>query len=285
MTDTATSTDDVPTEEVEPWLADPLAPPIRTRNRVMLMALVGSLLLHMTPLAPLVIAYILEKAGVARGQPEQDEAENRLGNEKGKLEGVNVEIIDAAEYDRRYMSTTAGKATGNEDRPQVEPTPTQEPVPPEPPKPEPQEAREQKQEQQQQKPIEVVKPQPAEEPALSPAEAEQLLRQAQSQFESYADTSSKASLAALGNASPAVREILRKLKRAMPRGKNERGSLIVRIILNEAGGVAALGLVKSSGSSDLDNRVLASVRNTLIESSAVRLKPNERQLQITYDYF
>lgn len=290
-----------PEPEEVAWEEQPPFLPERSGDRLLLAALAGSVFLHLMPLLPLAVAMVLGTAGSS--------IEDRLGDEKGKIDGVNVEIIDAKEYDRRYMSHTAGAGTGSQDTvpaapvapPKAEPPPQPAEPKQETPKP-PEEAAVAKPEDDA---LEAAQPQPREqakvEPApprrqerpqprkpddvLTEADADQLLRTAQSEFRSIAEATSKASVAAYGSASPAVRAILRKLKSAMPRSPSVRGTLVVRIVLSEKGGVASLGLVQSSGKPDLDKLVLASVRNALSPDPSTNLTPKERLLQITYEYF
>lgn len=265
---------DAQTIEADDGSGMPLSLPEKAGDRALLVALLGSLALHLLPFVALVGAAFFDSGG---GGASDDE--HRLGDEKGKLDGVNVEIIDAREYDRRYMSHTDGQGAGNENAPPSQPA-ENKPVPPEP-KPEP------KPEQQQASAAEAIPPEPKPEAegGLTRQEAEQLINSAVSDFQHVVEATSKASLAAYGSASPAIRAILRKLKSMMPKSPGVRGSVVVRIVLSDHGGVAAAGIMQSSGKPELDKRVLDSVRTALKPDPATNLAPKERLLQITYEYF
>ena len=273
-----------PTSDTADWAGEPAFVPGRAVERSLLLALLGSLTLHLAPFAAVLLGVMTLGGG-------ESDTQHRLGDEAGRPDGINVEIINAEEYDRRYVSHTDGKGTGNEDAMPAtaatasKATPTE--VPPEKPK-QPQSAPAEA------PPTEVppteapptkAPPKPEVADALTSQEAEQLVRSAQSELTSIVDASSRASLAAQGSASPAMRTIMRKLKRAMPSSNVTQGFLVVRIVLSADGGVASVGVLQSSGKPELDKRVVASIRGALAPDPSTHLAPKERLLQITYEYF
>lgn len=238
--------------------------PIRTDDRLYVLAFAIALFFHILPVAVEagLWRFVPGLAGAPLPKPE------RLGDPKGALDGVNVEIIDASEYDKRFVSFTNGRDAGLRDsvdakkatpqQPQAE-APKEEPQPPEP-NPEAPASR------------------------LTQAEIEKILNSARSELEDFAEATSKASLAAQGNASPAMRAIMRKLKQTMPNSQGQTGILVVNILLNEDASVRSVTLGKSSGNSRLDQLVIDRVRSTPLGGAGVHLAPDERSLQITYEY-
>lgn len=270
-------------------------------------AIAAALLLH---IAPFLVGVGLVLSGVEIDL--RSETERRIGDPNGSLEGVNVEMIAAEEYDKKYLSFSAGKdkidqeaTIGATERPKVEAV-KPEPKPEKPEqaeRPEKVEAEQAQKDKAEPRDIETAgipppKPDPKQEakpkaeprqatPAqrtLSEAEIEQIIQTARQDFQSAAQMSSKAALAAMGNASPFVRGVLRKLKSTMPRSRGMRGSLVLRFIIADDGSVAAVGVPRSSGNPALDKLVADAVAATRFDVPPSGIPDAERKFEITYDY-
>jgi protein TonB len=260
------------------------------------LAVAAAVLLHLLPVAMTAAAYL---AGIDLRSP----SEQRIGDPSGAADGVNVELIDASEYERRYVNFSAGRDTTDQKAaaaspeqprvtpkppPQAEPEPEQtEAAPPDlrpriaddptpgmpPPKPEAKPAAEPK----------PTPPKPNPQP-LSEAEIAEILASARQDMQSAVQMSSKASMAALGQASPYVRSVMRKLKETMPKPRGLKGILVVGIIVSDGGGIAWTGILKSSGKPELDRLVLDTIRATRLDPPPRNAPENERKYQITYEY-
>ena len=168
-----------------------------------------------------------------------------------------------------YQSFTAGKSSGEREVPDAAQK-----------SPPPKEKAARKEEPQEPEPNPVTPSQ------LTLAEAEQLIRSAQMDLQDIAESTSRASLAAQGDASPSLRAVLRKLKQTMPKPRNLTGILVVRILLEPSGAIQSVDIIQSSGKKELDQLVLDRVRSTqLLEPGQQLLTNKERLLKITYEYF
>lgn len=127
-------------------------------SRQLAIALAAALILHLLP-----VAFVLGKAVIGSGAPGEDE----IGDPRGDTKGVNVEMIDASEFNEKYTSYGKGKA---ETSTQAAKPPAAAPAPQQPPaqlRPPIQEAVPQKQAQQQpteQKAVEQKQAEPKPEP-------------------------------------------------------------------------------------------------------------------------
>ena len=195
------------------------------------------------------------------------------GDPAGVIDGVNVETIDAAEYDRRYLSFNAGRdaadtepaeTTPSKAQPPQQAMPTPQVKPPEPPPPE------------------------ANAPGAAPlteADVAEILAATKLDMESFVQSTSKASIANQGQASEFVRAVLRKLKQTMPTPKGLRGILVIRLIVSETGDVEQVAVTQSSGRPELDKLVLERVRATRLVAPGKTTPARERFFQITYEYY
>ena len=80
------------------------------------------------------------------------------------------------------------------------------------------------------------------------------------------------------------RDVLRALKRSMPRLMNVRGRCTIRIILNKRGNVASVKLVKGSGDRGLDGEVLFAAGQTSYPFPPKDSSEVDRTFLITYIY-
>jgi TonB family protein len=222
------------------------------------MAVAVALSIHLLPLA--IVAGVLG-IGQATGM--------RVGDEKGSKDGVNVEIINATEFDRRYVSYTDGKDAADSEA--TRPKPQQTAAPPESTAP----------------PVPAELPAPPPAPPsrkLSEADIAEILEDAKLDLESDVLATSRASLANQGQASLFVRGVIRRLKQSMPKSNGVRGTVVIGIILDEHGNLVWVGVLKQSNNPKLDHLVLERVRSTKFEASGKTIPPRERKFQITYHY-
>lgn len=269
-------------------------------------------------LAPFVVGAGLLLSGIEIDL--RSETEKRIGDPNGSPEGVNVEVIDAKEYQNKYLSFSAGKdkidqeaTIGSVERPKVEASkPKPEPQPEKAEKPQPEkQAQEQAEAEPPQKdktetkdletagipppkPEAKQKAEPKAEPrprqaapaqrTLSEAEIDEIIQTARQDFQSAAQMSSKAALAAMGNASPFVRSVLRKLKATMPKSRGMRGTLVARLVIGDDGAVVWVGIPRSSGNPELDKLVAEAIRTTRFDVPGPGVPMNERKFEITYEY-
>lgn len=206
-----------------------------------------------------------------------------FGDEKGSLDGVAAEVIDAAEFEKRFVSFKAGRdATDSEAAPAAPEQKRQDP------KKQQQAPAEQKPETPGEvAPQTVTPPKPeakkAEQP-LSEEDIKELLESTRSDIEDGVMAVSKAGGARLGQASPYVRQVVRMLKAAMPKRVGIRGTVVVRFLVSETGEVAAIGVVQSSGKPELDRLIVEAVRKTRLAVPGKDVSERERVFQISYEY-
>ena len=248
-------------------------------------AVAVAVLLHASPALVALGASLVGGLGAPAG-------EVRLGDPKGDKEGVNVEIIDATEYDRRYVSFKPGQDIADvEAKP-----PTPQPQKPAEEQPKQQPKQEQAQPEQAPKqevakepaPERVKEPSPLAEPKkqqqLSEADIAKLLDSATIDMDTAVQATSRASMGAQGQVSEHIRGVLRRFKQTMPSSKGMRGTVIIGVVLADNGEMAWVGVLKSSGRRELDQLVVDRVRSTKLELSTKPLTVAERKLQITYEY-
>lgn len=245
---------DLSTAPDEHWAAVPVRD-----ERPFLFAIVAALVLHVLPVA---IATGGWGTTALRLRPG-------IGDPAGIEEGVNVEIIDATEYQRRFVAFNAGKdAADSEAKPSPPPQPPSpaqaksEPVPNEPPDPAP-----------------SLQPR-----KLSEADIAMIMESATFDMDSAIAATATASMAAQGQTSEFVRGVLRRLKQNMPRSNGIKGTVVIGIVLSETGQISWVGVLKSSRHKELDELVIARVRATQFDPPQKPIKPIERRFQITYEY-
>ncbi|MBS0242470.1 MAG: energy transducer TonB [Proteobacteria bacterium] len=205
-----------------------------------------------------------------------------IGDEKGQLDGVAAEVIDAKEFDKRFISFNAGRDAADSEAAQK--TPQQQP----------QEEQKQKAEAEQkpETPGEVAPPSPKQakpEPkkpdqTLTEADIKELLASTMNDIEDGVVAVSKAGAARLGQASPYVRQVVRILKSSMPKRVGIRGTVVVRFLVGDTGDVIAIAVVQSSGKPELDRIVVENIRKTHLVVPGRDVSERERQFQISYEY-
>lgn len=213
------------------------------------------------------------------GSPPPSHAKPLSGDRAGALDGVAAEIIDAVEFNRRYVSFDPGRAEADA-KPAVQ-SPPQD-VNPEQPEPKAAEAA----------PGDgwaPARPEPVREkaktePALTATEASELLAQTMEDLQGSAALVSTPGAARLGEASPYVRSVLRTLKASMPRPPGLRGTVVIQLVVATAGGVEAVRIVRSSGNPALDRVVAEGVLKTRIAAPPASAPPRERMFQVSYEY-
>ena len=260
-------------------------------------------------LLPAIVGVALVASGVEIDL--RSETEKRIGDPAGSRDGVNVEVIDAAEYQEKYLSFSAGKdkvdqeaTIASRDQPKIEQQQADNKPEPDKEKAEPESEQKEELKQDRQEKVELreleapglapPRPEPKAQPKAQPpqprqrtlteAEIAEILETAKQDFQSAAQMSSKAGAAALGNASPYVRAVLRKLKNSMPKSRGMRGTLVVRLVIGDDGGVLWVGIPRSSGNPDLDKLVAEAIRVTRFEVPTAGVPLNERKFEITYEY-
>ncbi len=243
----------------------------RTRDSdCFLLAVIAALLLHALPV-------VMVAGGWGIGGPVSVEV--RAGDPAGSKDGVSVEVIDAAEYDRRYVSFSKGRdAADAAPAPSAARQPQPQQPAPSPPQPKSEvPARE--------APGPVAAPRKVAPPAkLSEADIAEILENARQDLEGSVSLSSQASLARQGQASDYVKGVMRRLKQTMPKPSGLKGSVVIGIIMSPAGAVAWVGVLKSSGVPMLDTLVAERVRSTQFTAPANGVPPGERTFQVTYEY-
>lgn len=224
--------------------------------------------------------------------------QNRIGDERGQIDGVAAEIIDAAEFNKRFVSFKPGNAEADADaapKPPSQRAETQraEPEPPEqvvadlkpadgwapsaqkgvPDRPDPP-TKERPPEQ---------RPQEAQ-PPLTDAEARQLVEQTMEDLQGAQVSVSAPGAARLGEASPYVRSVIRTLKRNMPKPAGMKGDVVIQLVVGATGAVEGVRVVKSSGKPELDRFVSERVFKTRLAPPPPTASLRERAFQITYSY-
>lgn len=233
-------------------------------DRRFALALGAAILLHLLPL----VAATGALGVIALPRPSQ----RAIGADNGKDDGVNVEIIDADEYQRRYTSFTAGHSETDSEAKASAP-PLRPTLPAETAK---------------ERPLQPPEPSPEREPPpprkLSQADMAEIMESAKLDMESAMNATAIASVGARGQVSEHVRYVLRRFKQTMPPSKGHRGVVIIGVVLADDGRIAWVGILKSSGNKDLDELVASRVRGTHLDAAQKPLTPDERKIQITYEY-
>lgn len=214
-----------------------------------------------------------------------------FGDEKGAIDGVAAEVIDADEFDKKYISFKPGRDVA--DMEPAEQASKQTPVKPEPdpaevespvdkgpgddplPAKKPPEKPKQAQPQKPQKPAESV---------LSEADIAELLADSSRDIQGGVTATSRAGEAAQGTASPYVRGVIRLLKQNMPKLPRVRGKVTVQLVVGLSGELEGVRVFESSGRPDLDRMVIESIIATRFPKPTKETTPRERMFQISYDY-
>lgn len=249
----ATTLIPLPAEFGERWAASR----VKESQRFWLAA-VAALLLHALPV-------LIATGGWGGGIADR----TSFGDPAGSKDGVNVEIIDAAEYDRRFVSFTPGRSEADSEPKQS--SPEQPPV----------------SLQAMSEPEPNLRPEPSPSPKtsrLSDADIASILESSRLDAESVAGATSRASIASQGQASEFVRATLRRLKQNMPRSNGIKGTVVIGIVLSERGRLQWVGVIKSSGRRELDSLIVERIRVTPFEETRASVPLQERKFQITYEY-
>jgi TonB family protein len=272
----------------------PAAQPGDRDRRQLMIALAAAVALHVLPFVG-TVAWTLVGGGSSQSRVE-------IGDPLGKETGVNVEVIDAAEFDRRYVSFGKGRdAADSEATPASRPSPQSSPPPAQPSEPaeqqtaaaEPVVPLRETGETADTQPQKRAEPQRAERPPAPPrspaqpfsqAEIDALVSDSKAELAGEIMLTSMASGARLGEVSAYVRGVMRKLKATMPKSNGIRGNVVVGIILGDTGEVAWVGVLKSSGQAALDRLVIERVRTTKFDAPAPNAPERERRFQVTYAY-
>ena len=196
-----------------------------------------------------------------------------VGDPAGLRDGVNVETIDAAEFDKRYLSFTTGRDStdtepveGSQSAPTPAPPPKAELTPPTPP--------------------EAVAPAPVPPPpARSAADIAEIMSASRLDADRVVQMTSKASDPRLGQASEFVKTVLRRLKQTMPRPRNMMGTVIVQFIVSDTGDIEMIRLAQSSRNAELDRLVIERIRTTRLIAPDKTTPPRDRAFQITYEFY
>lgn len=252
------------------------------------------------------------------------ETRRQVGDAKGEIDGVAAEVIDAAEFNKRFISFKTGKADAEADgrpqppaeksRPQPETKPVEKAEPqPEPdteraaalnpadgweaaePTPRPNEEKTEKKPEDQ--PLETPKAREkphkektheektaAENPVLTEAEMRDLVTQSVEDLQSALVTVSTPGAARLGEASPYVRGVIRTLKNNMPKPRGMKGKVVIQLAIGATGEIEAIRVVRSSGRPALDRVVVEGVFKTRLAPPPATATPRERIFQIGYEY-
>jgi len=231
-------------------------------------------------------------------------SQSRIGDERGRIDGVSAEIIDAAEFNSRYVAFKAGNAEADSEATAQPPSQKAEPpraepnTPPEemvaalksadgwepsakaavPDRPEPPKAETPPKERQ------AEPKKPDLQPALTDAEARELLEQTMEDLQSAMVSVSAPGAARLGEASPYVRGVIRTLKSNMPKPAGMKGDVVIQLVVGASGAVEGVRVVKSSGKPELDRLVAERVFKTRLAAPPATASLRERAFQITYSY-
>jgi TonB family protein len=231
-------------------------------DRRLLLALAAAVALHLLPM--LVATGAFGTGGAMR---------NQIGDPAGIKDNVNVEVIDATEFDRKYVSFTSGKDAA--DSTAASPPPQQAPTPPQP-------------QPQAQPELTPTPPEPPGElspqPRLSATDIAEIIEATKPDADGVIEMTGIASLANQGHASAFVRSVLRKLKQTMPKPNGIRGTVVIGIILSESGSIMWADVLQSSAQPALDRLVIERVRATQFEAPSKPIPPSERRFKISYEY-
>ncbi len=229
------------------------------------------------------------------GSPPAQEARTSepkpFGDEKGAIDGVAAEVIDADEFDKKYISFKSGRDVA--DMEPAEQASKQTTVKPEPlpvdvespvdkgPGDEPLPAKKTPEKPKQAQP---QKPQKPAESVLSEADIAELLADSTRDIQGGITATARAGEAALGTASPYVRGVIRLLKQNMPKMPRMKGKVTVQLVVGLNGELEGVRIFQSSGKPELDRMVIESIAATRFPKPTKETTPRERMFQISYDY-
>lgn len=224
--------------------------------------------------------------------------DGRVGDETRPMDGVTVELIDAAELHRRQQPAPNDVPQG---APQTPPVPPAPPTTPQMPTPEP-------------------VPSPAEQPQISPADIEKLLTtplpsplqvptarkpldlatpstfanlpppapkspaEEISPLERYLARQSRSPRAAAGEVDAFTTAVARALERVKPVSPGVGGRLVIAFVVSPFGRMDDLRLVESSGSKVLDDLILRAASTVNLPSPPVTASLRDRTFEIAYNY-
>ncbi len=246
---------------------------------------------------------------------------DRLGDDRGTLDGVAVEVVDAADFDRRRSNNLApGKdrvearpaegATAPETTPEQTPSPDIAPIPATPPAPPQQQVKEAPKEKPKEKEEgqDVAKQASLDlQVALDPSVAAPMKPAVDlemklpppgnpgragskgspgaqvSAAERYLDRRSKPAQAVYGEVDAYTRLVNNALERTKPVSPGA-GLVVVEFVISETGRLQDLRVAKSSGLAKLDDIVLNSVRTARFQVPPPTATLRDRTFEITYSY-
>ena len=225
---------------------------------------------------------------IALGGGPASLASARLTGDPAGRDGINVETIDATEFERQFLSFKAGSDATDSDPAARSENSAQAPEPSVAPVMRPSldvittES------------IAAVQTAPAPDrlpatssspaPPLSAEDIEQIVAGAHRELKDVAATLSTAGSARLGEASPFIRGVLRILKQSMPSSNGMRGNVAIQLLVSGSGDVEAIRLAQGSGNPALDRLVMERVRSTHLIPPAKDTPPRERLFKINYIY-
>lgn len=210
-----------------------------------------------------------------------------FGDEKGAIDGVAAEVIDADEFDKRYISFKPGRDIADSEPPEQAAQQQQAKATPPPielespadkgPGDDPLPAK--------RTPEKPQKPAERTEPVLSEADIAELLSSSTRQIEGFVASLSKPGEAKLGKASPYVRGVIRQLKESMPKQTRIKGKVTVQLIVSATGEVEALRVMRGmTANPELERLIVESILTTRLLVPGKDTTQRERMFQITYDY-
>lgn len=255
------------------------APPDR-----FLMAVLAAFLLH---LLSFWIAAGGPRALLQGFLPPPPASQKQIGDQAGSIEGISAEVIDAAEFDKKFVSFKSGRDAADSEAASASGSPVQQSKPAEKepdarpeerletsalPVPPPQQARK------------TERPQQTQEPVFSAAEIERIVSGSVQEIQGVVVAIERAGEAKLGEASPYVRSVVRHLKETMPRKPGMRGTVTVQFLISPTGAVEAARIARSSGVAALDRLVLERIISTKFPAPGSTTSLQERKFQISYEY-
>lgn len=236
------------------------------------------------------------------GEPPR--SERRIGDKSGEIDGIAAEVIDAAEFNKRFIAYKAGSGEIDSEAAPQQPAQKAEPetAPLEKaatekpqdevvaalkpadgwaeatPKPE------KKIEKPEEKPVEKAREAPREPPAMTDAEMRELVTQSIEDLQSSLVSVSAPGAARLGEASPFVKGVIRTLKANMPKPPGLKGTVVIQLIVGSDGRIEGIRVVKGSGRPELDRFVADRVFKTRLAAPPANASLRERHFQISYEY-
>ena len=234
---------------------------------------------------------------------EQARTERRIGDKDGTLDGIAAEVIDAAEFNKRYIAYKAGAGEVDSEaatqrraqraEPESAPPDTAErevvaSLKPADGSAEVKPAPEEKEEKPTEKPVEKTAEKPREKPpqqaSLTEAEMRELVTQSIEDLQSSLVSVSAPGAARLGEASPFVKGVIRTLKANMPKPPGLKGTVVIQLVVGLDGQIEAIRVVKGSGRAELDRFVADRVFKTRLAAPPATASLRERLFQISYEY-